>query len=405
MQLRMVLPITALFALASGCADELVPGEVPDGGDNNPPPQNDGGFPSVSGAFTHELGDGSVVTTVVNASDTEVYQHLDLDTALSTTDAARWDLAFSRFHVRMNGGASGSAGVQVAALHEASFESVTKAPEEGWTSPVTDGPDDDDAEPDNAFNNGTDDWYAYDLSTHTLTAKDVTYVVASSAGRFYKIRFESYYDGAGSPGFVRFRWAEIEAPDSALPDAGVFVPMDGGVDTPDGSAPPDGGVDGSVEPEPEVIPEDALTVDATSTDVWVYLSAASGVVAAPAEPATDLGWDLAISGFDLRTNSGTSGSGMGGALLDESGLPYADITTSPTTGFIADTLGARGYPPGLPDTDRNEVLAEWWDYDFMTHSVSAGPRTYLVRTASGGYAKLRIWQYTAGLLKLSFEAL
>src|SRR5690606_41870107 len=113
MRIRRVLLILALGATA-GCADDLVPGDVPDSGTNNPPPQSDGGFPSVSGAFTHELGDGSVVTTVVNASDTAVYQHLDLDTALATKDAAKWDLAFSRFHVRMNGGVSGPAGVQVA---------------------------------------------------------------------------------------------------------------------------------------------------------------------------------------------------------------------------------------------------------------------------------------------------
>jgi hypothetical protein len=308
----------------------------------------------------------------------------------------------------MNGGASGSAGVQVATLDGVAFESVTKAPEEGFTSPVADGPDDDDAEPDNAFNNGTDDWYEYDLSTHTLTTKDVIYVVASSAGRFYKIRFESYYDGAGSPGFVRFRWAEIEAPDTELPDAGVFVPVDGGVDMADGSVATDGGVDmtdGSVPPDPEPLPDHAFEVNASSTTDWVYLSIADGVISTPADPDDDLGWDLAIRRTSLRTNSGTIGAGGGGARLDDSGLAYDDVEAPTTTGFTIDEV-VTGSAPGSVPTSLNAILGDWYDYDFMTHAVNPSDRIYIVRGADGeSYAKLHIWSYSDGVLMVSFIAL
>src|SRR5690606_38784174 len=135
-------------------------------------------------------------------------------------------------------------GVQVAMTDAGSFDDLGIAPESGWTVDVADG-EDDDTEPDNVFNNGTDDWYAYDVETHTLTARDRLYAVASTDGRFYALQLLGYYDGAGSPGFVRFRWREIE-PASSLPDSGV-VPTDGGV-------PDDGGG--------PVIPAGALTVSA-----------------------------------------------------------------------------------------------------------------------------------------------
>ena len=373
---------TALAVAALGCAPSLNIKE--DGGRHDAtPPRSDGGFPRSSGAFTHEV-EGGVVTTIADATDESAWQHLDLDSGLSTTEG--WDLAFSRFRVRINGGVSGGGGVLVAELEGQAFDALTRAPEEGWSAAVPDGESDDDTEPDNAFNDGASDWYAYDEATHTLTARDVTYVIASTEARFYKLRFEAYYDAAGSPAVVRFRWAEIESPASALPDAGPG-PSDGGMPDPDGGEEP--------------LPTGAIVVDASDASSWVYLDVEDGVVT-PATPETDRGWDLALRRTELRTNSGTSGGGLGGAREDESGLAFDAITESTTLGFTTDALVTPR--PGAEPTSLSETLVGWYDYDPATHTLAPGDRSYLVRTADGGYAKLRIWRWRDGELALSFVA-
>lgn len=47
-------------------------------------------------------------------------------------------------------------------------------------------------------------------------------------------------------------------------------------------------------------------------------------------------WDIAFQRFYIRTNSGTSGEGQGGAL-DTKETAFDKVTVVPTSGFIADT--------------------------------------------------------------------
>jgi hypothetical protein len=371
-----------LALLVLGCA-EKIGGDETDAGTPDAGAWTGGDLPPSSGAFTHSVTDG-VVTTVVNAADASAWQHLDLDTGLSVEPAEGWELAFSRFRVRINGGVTGTGGVQVAALEGQDFDALTQAPESGWTVPEPDGDADDDDEPDNVFNNGESDWYDYDVETHTLTPRDVTYVVASTEGAFFKLAIETYYDDAGSPANLRFRWAAIDPPASALPDAGPGGPLDGG-------AAPDAGM--------EPLPADAIVVDASDGTSWVYLSVAEGVVS-PSEPETDTSWDLALRRTDIRTNSGTSGAGLGGAREDDSGLAFDEVSEAPTFGYAVDEILTSGRP-GAEPTSESPVLGGWFDYDPVTHTVSPADRTYLVRTADGGYAKLRIWRWNDGEYALS----
>jgi hypothetical protein len=182
----------------------------------------DSDLPRRSGEFRHSpKRDGSIVTLVDATVETE-WQQLDLDTGRQAEGETDWDIAFSRFRIRTNGGVTGPGGVQVAALEGPSFEDVTRAPDEGFAADredsVGDGGDSD-GDPDNVFNSGAEDWYDYNVMTHELSPKDVTYVIASSEQRFYKLRIVDYYDSAGTPAQLKFLWAEIEAPNSGWPPA------------------------------------------------------------------------------------------------------------------------------------------------------------------------------------------
>lgn len=376
MRLKTILTCLAMTA----CADPIAP-EMDGGADAGERVDSGGGIPSTSGEFRHEVEAGEV-TTRVNASDESAWQHLDLDTGLSEDDDARWDLAFSRFRIRINGGVGGPGGVQVAPL-EADYASVSMAPDEGWTAPIADG-EDDDMEPDTIFN-GVGDWYDYDPATHMLTSKGIAYAIASSDGRFFKLRIDSYYDDAGSPGNLTFTWAEIDAPAGSLPDAGGFDAGDGGVDAGTDAGPP--------------LPPDAIVVGDTGD--WVYLQAGTGIVTITS-PLEDLGWDLAVRRTEVRTNSGASGAGRGGAREDLSEVAFADLTEASTFDFEVDEVVDTGMP-GRDPSPLSPVLANWYDYNPSTHSVTPGDRTYIVRTANGDHAKLRVWTWRDGEMALSLS--
>jgi hypothetical protein len=157
-------------------------------------------------------GDGIVSTRVDATSETDwVYLRLSDGRQLEVGDPlaedAGWDLGFQRFHIKLAGGISGSAGVEAAPIEGARLEDVDAAPAEGWITDAPDG-DDDNEDPDYALR----DWYAYDVMTHVLTPRDVVWAIRTGDGEVYELRIEGYYDDAGTSGHLRFRWGRIDAP-------------------------------------------------------------------------------------------------------------------------------------------------------------------------------------------------
>ncbi len=183
----------ALLAL-SACADDL-----------QPEPELDAGPAASSKVATVRNPDGTY-TTRVDASAADGWTRLDLDSAAEATATTTWDLSAQRFHLMLNGGVSGSAGVEVAPIAAALAE-VTTPPTSGW---ISDGPDgaDDGGEPDYAFEQG-DGWYAYDGATHQLTPRPMVWVVRSDADQVIALVIERYYDAAGSSGHFTLRWKPL----------------------------------------------------------------------------------------------------------------------------------------------------------------------------------------------------
>jgi hypothetical protein len=197
---RLLSPITLLhIALAvTACADDLKTDNDGEGSDNL--------------TIETELKSEGVRETLVNATSHEKYLYIDLDKDAEVAESsADWDLAFQRFKIKSNGGESGDGEVIVAKV-ETAFDALTQAPSSGYV-------EDDDAvssksengDPSYAFL-GVEPWYEYGGSNHQLTPKDVVYVVRSTEEKFYKVEILDYYDKAGTAGFLRFQWAEIDAP-------------------------------------------------------------------------------------------------------------------------------------------------------------------------------------------------
>ena len=213
MRVSMIVVLLAL-ALASACAAKLQTHDKSGGeGNSKGHPQELEFTGDKSGNFTSRArGDGLTETQADATSETD-WQYFDFDTGGASKADGDWDIAFSRFRIKTNGGENGPGGVYVAGLPEQSFEELTRAPIEGFAADRPDSDEDTDTDPDNVFNSGDEDWYNYNVMLHELSPKDISYVIASTEGAFFKFVIDRYYDSAGTPAVFRFRWAEIEAPD------------------------------------------------------------------------------------------------------------------------------------------------------------------------------------------------
>jgi hypothetical protein len=163
---------------------------------------------------TEDNGDASF-TTRVRAEDADTWVYFDFQSGAQVTpdvpqDDDGWDLAFQRFHIRSNGGSSGSGDAEVAVLADDDFDALEAAPDGGYIADSEDG-DDEGSEPDTAFELG-DGWYAYDPSSHTLSTRGLVYVVRTPEGDYFKLELLDYYDAAGNDGRPSFRWAPLDAP-------------------------------------------------------------------------------------------------------------------------------------------------------------------------------------------------
>jgi hypothetical protein len=111
----------------------------------------------------------------------------------------------------------------------------------------------------------------------------------------------------------------------------------------------------------------------------VYLNLATGPVAATGA------WDLRLSGYEIRTNGGVSGSGGVSALLDDS-TPFAQITstyasTAPAVAYRSDSYGgafatAPWYRYNITGTD-NQI----WP-TFNVYLIKRGNEVFKVQVTS-----------------------
>ncbi len=85
-----------------------------------------------------------------------------------------------------------------------------------------------------------------------------------------------------------------------------------------------------------------LTVD---DDVWTYISLTTGEIVGTSDFESAEGdeswyarndWDIAFCNGFIRTNSGTSGSAMGGVLT--SSQEYDDVESAPKAGYSVDSI-------------------------------------------------------------------
>ena len=138
----------------------------------------------------------------------------------------------------------------------------------------------------------------------------------------------------------------------------------------------------------------ATSVAADPSD-WVYFSFATGaeVQGVNEENRKERrDWDLAFNRFSIRTNSGLSGGGQGGALLTQV-KEMAEVTQAPASGYTVDTeINLSGFANGAPVSKKstgNQVLAEGIKFAGPPPTYTPHENVFIVKTADGKYAKLQ----------------
>ncbi len=205
---RHLLPLFIACVSLSGCAENI--GEVTLDAENETNDEDGDDDDKKEGKVRHSSSDG-VTMTLVDSTDEEAWVYLDLDAADEgeasgelDEDESGWDLGLRRFEIKLNGGISGDEEVELGYSENADFDALSEPPQDlVW---ITDGDTvDEDGQAVLAF----DDWYDYNVMTHTLAPKARVYFVRTSNAQLFKLAIVDYYSTAGSPGHLAFKWAPI----------------------------------------------------------------------------------------------------------------------------------------------------------------------------------------------------
>jgi HmuY protein len=131
------------------------------------------------------------------------------------------------------------------------------------------------------------------------------------------------------------------------------------------------------------------TLEARASEQWTFFDFSRGsVVEVPHQFGID--WDLAFQRHKILANGGATNPKGKGALLDLGDVPFDEVVEAPAEGYVEDTIASI-----TPQTIITENLAikAWYRYNFLTHVLRPKPNVYVIRTADGKYAKMRLISY------------
>jgi hypothetical protein len=131
------------------------------------------------------------------------------------------------------------------------------------------------------------------------------------------------------------------------------------------------------------------TLDARAADTWTFFDFSQGsVIEVPHQFGLD--WDLAFQRHKIIVNGGATNPKGQGGVLNLGEVPFAEVTEAPANGYIEDTIASIS-PAGI--ITENLAIKAWYRYSMLTHLLHPKPNTYVIRTADGKYARMRLVSY------------
>ena len=130
---------------------------------------------------------------------------------------------------------------------------------------------------------------------------------------------------------------------------------------------------------------------------WIYFSLSQGKELTGIDETnrgSNKEWDLAFNRYNIRTNSGLSGKGQGGAL-DSGKTEMKQVESVPAGTFVIDEMGkitSKFTGNGVEEIESplNKKLGEAIKFQGPPPTYTPNNHVYIVRTADGKYAKIKV---------------
>lgn len=154
-------------------------------------------------------------------------------------------------------------------------------------------------------------------------------------------------------------------------------------------------------PKPNDVKVKTFTVAAPEFDQWHYFSFETGELVASSDVGdyesskNKTNWDLAFNRGNVRTNSGASGSGEGGAILTEVD-EFDSVSEIPASGYTVDVEAEIAWPSMQETTTHsvNPILQKGITSQGMPPTWVIEDNIFIVKTADAKYALLKFIDYT-----------
>ena len=131
------------------------------------------------------------------------------------------------------------------------------------------------------------------------------------------------------------------------------------------------------------------TLSARAPESWTYFDFSRGaVVEVPHQLVPD--WDLAFQRHKILANGGATNPKAKAAILNLGEVPFDAVMEAPAAGYVEDTIATLTADAIVTE---NLAIKAWYHYNWLTHVLRPKPYVYVIRTADGKYAKLRLVSY------------
>ena len=140
------------------------------------------------------------------------------------------------------------------------------------------------------------------------------------------------------------------------------------------------------------------TINASSEKEFVYFDFSSGKPVRILD-SSSLEWDLAFRRGKVISNGGASSKLGKAGLINLGVVEFDEVEEVPMDDYIQDIAAKTEV--------ENPVMVKWYNYNYLTHKLTAKKNIYAVRTADGKFAKFQFLSFycankEAGCIKMRY---
>jgi hypothetical protein len=140
------------------------------------------------------------------------------------------------------------------------------------------------------------------------------------------------------------------------------------------------------------------TVNASSEKDFVYFDFSSGK-AVKILDSSSLEWDLAFRRGKVISNGGASSRLGQAGLINLGDVEFDTVVNVPRHDYVEDAAAKT-------ETE-NPVMIKWYNYNYLTHKLTAKKNIYAIKTANGKFAKFQFLSFycankEAGCIKIQY---